>query len=190
MTLVWGHMHWSSQKCLEVMIIMVFHCPKCCLPALYLFNKCLEDTKAKSVEVVGYWMTLDITTLQYEAQNQLITLKPGRDAPSIGKKGNETAAILEKLVNFFVFNILQPLLEYWIWWTKFGFKLVNQSTRTATLSCLEHNLPPICSYNHSSGLSKLNLTSSITFCDKLKNWFLKILCWNYSEKLLNDPLCL
>ena len=43
-------------------------------------------------------MTLDIQTLQYEAQNQLITLKPGRDAPSIGKKGNETAAILEKLV--------------------------------------------------------------------------------------------
>ena len=37
-TLAWGHMHWSSQKCLEVMIIRVFHCPKCCLPALYFLT--------------------------------------------------------------------------------------------------------------------------------------------------------
>ena len=50
------------------------------------------------MEVVGYWMTLDIQTLKYEAPNQLITLKAGRDAPTIGKKGNITAGLLEELV--------------------------------------------------------------------------------------------
>ena len=51
------------------------------------------------MEVVGYWMTLDIQTLKYEAPNQLITLKAGRDAPTIGKKGNITAGLLEELVS-------------------------------------------------------------------------------------------
>ena len=51
------------------------------------------------MEVVGYWMTLDIQTLKYEAPNQLITLKAGRDSPTIGKKGNITAGLLEELVS-------------------------------------------------------------------------------------------
>ena len=48
---------------------------------------------------MGYWMTLDIQTLKYEAPNQLITLKAGRDSPTIGKKGNITAGLLEELVS-------------------------------------------------------------------------------------------
>ena len=47
-------------------------------------------------------MTLDIQTLTYDPQNQLITLKPGRKEPSIGKKGNETASLLEEMVNIIV----------------------------------------------------------------------------------------
>ena len=43
----------------------------------------VEDTSAKAVEVVGYWMTLDIQTLKYEAPNQLITLKAGKDSPTM-----------------------------------------------------------------------------------------------------------
>ena len=30
------HKHWNSQKCFKVMIIKVFHCPKCCWLQLYL----------------------------------------------------------------------------------------------------------------------------------------------------------
>ena len=59
----------------------------------------VEDSSAKAVEVVGYWMTLDIQTLKYEAPNQLITLKAGKDSPTIGKKGNITAGLLEELVS-------------------------------------------------------------------------------------------
>ena len=57
-----------------------------------------EDTTAAAVEVVGYWMTLDITSLKYDPPNQLISLKPGKSDPSIGKKGNITAGMLEELV--------------------------------------------------------------------------------------------
>ena len=56
-----------------------------------------EDTTAAAVEVVGYWMTLDITSLKYDPPNQLISLKPGKSDPSIGKKGNITAGMLEEL---------------------------------------------------------------------------------------------
>ena len=57
-----------------------------------------EDTTAAAVEVVGYWMTLDITSLKYDPPNQLISLKSGKSEPSIGKKGNITAGMLEELV--------------------------------------------------------------------------------------------
>ena len=63
------------------------------------------------MEVVGYWMTLDIQTLKYEAPNQLITLKAGRDAPTIGKKGNITAGLLEELVRENFLDWINKLLH-------------------------------------------------------------------------------
>ena len=61
------------------------------------------NTNSKAVEVVGYWMTFDITSLEYDAPNQLITLPGGKTNPIIGKKGNITAKMLEELFdNIFI----------------------------------------------------------------------------------------
>ena len=48
-------------------------------------------------------MTFDITSLEYDAPNQLITLPGGKTNPIIGKKGNITAKMLEELFdNIFI----------------------------------------------------------------------------------------
>ena len=61
---------------------------------------CVKDplnSNSKPVEVVGYWMTFDIISLEYDPQNQLITIPGGKSSPIIGKKGNITAKMLEEL---------------------------------------------------------------------------------------------
>ena len=65
---------------------------------IILVLSCSEDTKALAVEVVGYWMEVEILSLTYDRPNMMIKILPGRTDPQLPKKGNITAKIIEELV--------------------------------------------------------------------------------------------
>ena len=51
-----------------------------------------------TVEVVGYWLEVEIMSLTYDRPNMMIKVLPGRTDPQLPKKGNITAKIIEELV--------------------------------------------------------------------------------------------
>ena len=65
-----------------------------------------------AVEVVGYWLEVEILSLTFDRPNMNIKFLPGRSDPQLPKKGNITSKIIEELVctvgiisNNFVHNI-------------------------------------------------------------------------------------
>ena len=51
-----------------------------------------------AVEVVGYWLEVEILSLTFDRPNMNIKFLPGRSDPQLPKKGNITAKIIEELV--------------------------------------------------------------------------------------------
>ena len=51
--------------------------------------------------VVGYWITLEVQSMKWDPAGMAISIKPGKMAPSLTKKGNETAKYIEKFVSKF-----------------------------------------------------------------------------------------
>ena len=51
------------------------------------------------MEVVGYWLEVEIMSLTYDRPNMMIKILPGRTDPQLPKKGNITAKIIEELVD-------------------------------------------------------------------------------------------
>ena len=56
-------MHWNSQKYLKIMIIKVYHCPKCCLPQLYLADKQIQ-IQGKGLKLDNFVKLLALTKIQ------------------------------------------------------------------------------------------------------------------------------
>ena len=51
-----------------------------------------------AVEVVGYWLEVEILSLTFDRPNMNIKFLPGRSDPQLPKKGNIKAKIIEELV--------------------------------------------------------------------------------------------
>ena len=62
-----------------------------------------------AVEVVGYWLEVEILSLTFDRPNMNIKFLPGRSDPQLPKKGNITAKIIEELVWSQYFS--SPLLQ-------------------------------------------------------------------------------
>ena len=57
-----------------------------------------------AVEVVGYWLEVEILSLTFDRPNMNIKFLPGRSDPQLPKKGNITAKIIEELVRSELFH--------------------------------------------------------------------------------------
>ena len=62
-----------------------------------------------AVEVVGYWLEVEILSLPFDRPNMNIKFLPGRSDPQLPKKGNITAKIIEELVGslYYLSTLLQ-----------------------------------------------------------------------------------
>ena len=62
-----------------------------------------------AVEVVGYWLEVEILSLTFDRPNMNIKFLPGRSDPQLPKKGNITAKIIEELVgsHYYLSTLLQ-----------------------------------------------------------------------------------
>ena len=62
-----------------------------------------------AVEVIGYWLEVEILSLTFDRPNMNIKFLPGRSDPQLPKKGNITAKIIEELVGslYYLSTLLQ-----------------------------------------------------------------------------------